>query len=273
MCSIARLNLPNALIGGVRQVKTPAMAIGTNPDLGEAFAATLAWWREAGVETSFEDAPRSWLPPPTTLQETTGKQAGPKAKPAPSAPESPPLVDIAATLPADFKAFASWWMTNPDLDAGRLSGRVPPRGHAGAKLMIIGPMPESGDREHLFAGSDGKLLDLFLQTVGLDPHAVYWASALPCHSPGVDWTADNHALASAALLRHVLLVKPERLLVVGFNILPLLKHASPQVPAVSSVFNHEGTTVPLLAVRRIPAMAAQPRWKSVLWRAWLDWTA
>jgi len=139
--------------------------------------------------------------------------------------------------------------------------------------MIIGPMPESSDREHLFAGVAGKQLDLFLRTAQIDAEAIYWASALPSHSPGADWTPDNHRLASAALLRHVALVKPERLLIVGFNVLPLFNNVLAQGPAVSSVFNHEGVTVPLLAVRRIPAMASQPRWKSVLWQAWLKWTA
>jgi uracil-DNA glycosylase family 4 len=267
------INLPNALIGGVLQVKTHAMAIGTNPDFNAAFAATLAWWREAGVDAAFEDEPRSWFPEVVPADDAKGKQARPHQKSKVKAPEPPTPVDVAATLPDDLEAFRSWWMTTPELDSGRLSGRVPPRGSTGAKLMIIGPMPESGDREHLFAGSEGKLLDQFLSTSGLDPDAIYWASAMPCHSPGTDWAPDNHRLIIEAMLKHITLVRPERLLVIGFNVLPLLRHSSAQGPAVSSVFNHEGATVPLLAVRRIPALAAQPRWKSVLWQAWLNFTA
>ena len=33
------------------------------PPLAAAVAATLAWWREAGVDSLFEDEPRRWLAP------------------------------------------------------------------------------------------------------------------------------------------------------------------------------------------------------------------
>jgi DNA polymerase len=248
------------------------MQIGTNPDYDKAFAAALDWWREAGVDAAFLDEPRSWLPPPSDPPEqASGGEARKTAAPPPvtAAPSEPAPV----VLPDDLDGFRSWWMSTPELDGGRVIGRVAPRGSAGAALMIIAQMPESGDREHLLAGPEGQLVETFLATAGLPSAKVYWATALPCHTPGVDWADRGHGLAQRALLRHVELVRPERLLVIGFNILPLLGHDPAQGPAVSSCFNHEGLTVPLLAVRRIPAMASQPRWKCVTWQAWLDWTA
>ena len=152
-------------------------------------------------------------------------------------------------------------------------GRIAPRGEAEPELMIISAMPESSDQERLLSGLEGKLLDMFLVQAGIAQSAVYHASAMPCHSPAADWSANGTLMLGEALRHHVSLVRPSRLLVIGFNILPLLEHSSTQGPAVSSIFNHENATVPLLAVRRIPAMASQPRWKCILWQAWLDWTA
>lgn len=238
------------------------------------FAASAAWWRDAGVDACFDDAPRRWLPetpPGANGQAGVGSQGpqAPLAQLAPPLAVTPPTLD----LPTDLESFSAWWRNAPELDDGRLSGRVAPRGVAGASLMIVSCMPESGDSEHLLSGPEGRLLAGFVAASGLSHDRVYWASALPCHAPGADWSPERNRAAADALIRHIALVKPDRLLVLGFNILPLLGHASPQGPAVSSEFNHESVTVPMLAVRRIPATASQPRWKASLWRAWLDWAA
>lgn len=244
------------------------MAIGTNPDYEQAFAAALDWWREAGVDSCFVDEPRTWLPPAETT--APSRQNG-KDDPAPADRNAPPPPPAPLELPQDLDAFRTWWLTAPELDGGRLSGRVAPRGEAAAKLMILAPMPEGADGERLLSGPEGALLGGFVRACGLSEDAVYWASALPCHAPGADWSAGANPAAAQALARHVALVRPERLLVIGYNVLPLLGHSSPQGPAVSLNFNHEGASVPMLAVRRVPATASQPRWKAALWRAWLDW--
>jgi DNA polymerase len=259
------------LIGGVQQVKTRDMEIGTNPDFNKAFAAAIDWWRDAGVDNAFVDEPRSWFPAAAETAPSTAKAGAPATPTATPVAEQPVAAPI--PLPETLDAFHAWWMSTPALDGGRVSGRVPPRGAPSPTMMIVAPMPESSDREHLLAGPEGKLIDMFLDLAGLDHQRIYRASALPCHSPGADWAPQANGAATEALAHHIALVKPERLLVLGFNVLPLLRHASAQGPAVSSEFNHEGATIPMLAVRRIPAVASLPRWKSVLWRAWLDWVA
>jgi DNA polymerase len=250
------------------------MEIGTNPDYDEALPAAMDWWREAGVDHIFHDEPRSWLPQITqATQSYTPPRIAGSTKDA-KLPEQQPLeVPTPVALPEDLAAFRTWWLNHPGLDSGRVSGRVAPRGDVEPELMIIAPMPESSDREYLLGGPEGKLIDLFLAHAGVAPAAVYRASALPCHSPAADWTTTGQESLGAALRHHIMLARPKRLLVVGFNILPLLGHASAQSPAVSSSFNHEGGTVPMLAVRKIPSVASQPRWKCILWQAWLDWSA
>ena len=246
------------------------MEIGTNPDYDQAFAAALDWWRDAGVDAAFVDAPRSWLAPPEEARPVPEQRSRIPVKAPETAEPAPPT---APALPHDLDAFRAWWMTAAELDPGRIAGRVSPRGDISPKLMIVTPMPEDADGDRLLAGPEGRLLDAFLAAASLTDDQVYWASSLPYHSPGADWSPAATRICSEALRRHIALVRPERLLVLGFVILPLLEHSSPHAPAVSSVFNHEGVTVPMLAVRRLPAMASQARWKAALWQAWLNWTA
>lgn len=245
------------------------MAMGAKTDFDGAIAAAMAWWRDAGVENAFVDAPTTWLQPERSEGHDRPKPPSLLRKappPEPTAPAAPP------PLPETLDQFREWWLSTPDLDGGRVAGRVAPRGEQAPRLMIVTPHPESADRERLLSGPEGRLLEAFQTACGLDGAHVYHASALPCHSPGSDWSSESTTAVGRALRHHIALVRPERLLVLGFVILPLLGHASPQGPAVSLSFNHEGATVPMLAVRRLPAAASLPRWKSALWRAWLEWT-
>jgi DNA polymerase len=232
----------------------------------ESLAAALAWWREAGVDHAYVDTAKGWLAP---AQPQPGQGRPPAATPVATEPPPPPRVAI----PDDLAAFRNWWLTAPELDAGRVAGRVAPRGEPGAALMIVAPAPEEEDRDILLSGPQGRLLDAFRTAAGLADAQVYRASVLPCHMAGADRSPRALEILRDALLRHVLLVRPERVLVLGMNILPLLGNDSPHRAAISTDFSHEDVTIPVLAVRNFPAAASLPRWKSALWRAWLDWTA
>jgi DNA polymerase len=75
-----------------------------------------------------------------------------------------------------------------------------------------------------------------------------------------------------ALARHVNLVAPERLIVLGGNVLSLVGHELPQRAAVLRQFQHEGRVIPLLAGWGLAALMQQPRAKASFWNAWLEWT-
>jgi DNA polymerase len=244
---------------------------GANPNFTREFAAALGWWRDAGVDLDFLDAPRSWIAPEVKTPPPGARpsDAPPRRSAAPPAPSSPPP---SAELPQDLAAFHAWWLSEPSLDSEHLTGRIAPRGSVDADLMVLVASPDEDDRERLLSGQQGRVLDAFLAAAGIEDTAVYRASILPCHSPGADWSGATAQVLAHALRHHVALARPRRLLVLGMHILPLLGHASAQGALISSIFNHEGMTIPMLAVRMVPAAASQPRWKSVLWRAWLDWT-
>lgn len=247
------------------------MTRGTNPDCTEMFAAAMAWWRDAGLTSALDDDPHVWLAPDEPAK-TPGASAPRQIKPVMPA-VAPAIAEEPTPLPDNLKAFQAWWMTARELDGGRCVGRVPPRGVASPDVMIIACEPEAEDRERLLSGPEGRMIASFLKAGGISDDQVYVASALPCHSPGTEWSAISQGAIAAALRHHVALVAPKRIIAIGGVILPLLGHGSPQAAAVSLSFNHQDATIPLLGLRRIPAPQAQARWKALVWRAWLDWTA
>lgn len=235
----------------------------------EEFAAALDWWRAAGVDCDFADEPRRWLapaePPPAAPER--------RAAAAPSAPPEPPPAKVdRSAWPQDLADFSPWWLSDPALDDGRTSGRVAPRGTAGADVMVIVPDPEREDTDRLLSGPQGKLLDAILPAMGIAPERTYVASVLPRHMPMADWAALTEQGFGALLGHHVKLVAPGRLIALGSNILPLLGHDPAHSPAVSRVFNHEGMTIPLLSGKALAALLERPRWKAGLWQGWLNWT-
>jgi uracil-DNA glycosylase family 4 len=259
-----------ALIAPARQVKTPAMDHRPNPEFLLDITGALDWWRDAGVDADFLDDPVSWLAP--SEEEVERRPARTPVAPNPDAPPPPAALDPAA-LPTDLAAFTAWWMSEPLLVEGDLAARVPPRGKAGARLMVVVEEPEAEDGDTLLAGVHGRLLDAMLAAFGTRREDVYLASALPRHMPGADWQAARERGLGRVLAHHVALVAPERLFVMGSNALSLIGHESPQRPAVLQSFNHEGGSIPLLASWALPSLLNQARAKPALWRAWLEWTS
>lgn len=243
-------------------------------DFAEQVSAAFDWWREAGVDCDFHEEPANWL-----VREEQPDPDGP-AEPLPvftagneepREAEAETSIDHAA-MPDSLSAFQDWWLQEPTLDNGRVTGRVPPRGYAGAELMVIVPEPESADSDTLLSGPEGRLLSAMLEAMGIAQDAAYLASALPRHTPMADWVRLAAMGLDAVTSHHVKLVRPKRLIVLGRNILPLIHHDPAQEGDLLRQFNHEGLTVPLFPARSLAALLERPRWKAAFWREWLDWT-
>lgn len=262
--------LISALIAASRQVKTIGMDFRAESDLKEQIAAALDWWREAGVDGDWREEPQQWIAPEAVVE-----VAAVVEKPAIiAAPAPPPPAEIdRSAWPQDFAAFAPWWLTDPWIDEGRTSGRVPPRGAANAELMVLVAEPEREDGEILLSGPQGRLLAAMLAAMGVATEQSYIASVLPRTMPHADWSAIAARGLGELARHHVALAAPKRLLVFGGNILPLLGHDPAQSSSASGEFQHGDLTVPLLAARDLAVLLERPRWKAGFWQNWLAWTA
>ena len=236
----------------------------------------LDWWREAGVDHAFADDPRSWLAEP----EPAAAPAEPEGafSPPPPAPRPAPAhttVDRLAgldSLPATLAAFQAWWLAEPSLDGGQTAGRVAPRGVAGAALMVLVDHPEAEDQDLLLSGPQGRLLQAMFTAMGIGPEQAYIAACLPRHMPLPEWTALDAAGLGQVVRHHIALARPQRLLVFGRHISPLLGHDPTKSAEPLRHFNHESVSIPLLIAPGLANLAGRPRSKAGLWQAWLDWT-
>lgn len=91
-------------------------------------------------------------------------------------------------------------------------------GNPSGRLMVIGEAPGSDeDRQGLpFIGVSGKLLDRMLDSIGYSRETAYITNVIPWRPPGNrNPTPEEVAICAPFLERHVALVKPEVILMVG----------------------------------------------------------
>ncbi|MCA1662600.1 MAG: hypothetical protein LC648_10840 [Novosphingobium sp.] len=277
------------MIAALVAVKTTDTVDAKEQDWAAQWAAAQAWWREAGVDLDFADAPTDWLAgarAAPSLGESP-RRRGPQAEGAPleargprlredaHGSEEPPKTRIGgdhARWPTTLIEFGEWWLTEPSLDPAPAARRVLPAGPAGAPLMVVVSAPEAEDRESLLSGRQGRLLDAILAAFGHARGEVYLATALPSPAAVTDWAALGAAGMDQVLARHIALAAPRRLIVFGRDISPLLGHDPAQAAQSSLHFSHQGTSLPLAFAPTLEALLERPALKRGLWRRWLDWT-
>jgi DNA polymerase len=262
----------------------------SRPDLTLAreFEAALAWWHAAGVDCDYTDDVTALLgalpveaPPPASQsgpqQGLRPPSGGPFAERRTPEPLATPLAlsvmrrDILGeSPPPDLASFRQWWMDAPELATPGSFVRVPPRGEAGAALMVLVPQPEEGDRERLLGGPEGRLLTAIIAATGLAESEVYLASALPCHMPLADLAALAAGGMDAVTAHHVGLVRPARVIAFGTGLAPMLGAAKEHD---LREFNYIGGKVPLLVSETLDALMNMPRLKARFWRRWMEWSA
>jgi uracil-DNA glycosylase len=243
------------------QVKTIAVTLpppstGPQAALTRDIAAALDWWRAAGVDQDFEADPRDWLAPL-----------------APDAPVPPtPKITIERSgWPQDLASFADWWASEPSLDGGQVSGRVPPHGPPGAAIMVLVDQPEEADAQSLLSAEQGHLVRAILAALQIDPDQTYFASLLPRHTPMADWAALGEAGLGDLALHHIALAAPKRLISFGPHVSSLLGHDRTKSAEPFQQFYHVGASIPALAAPGLSTLLARPRGKAVLWQALLEW--
>jgi DNA polymerase len=199
-----------------------------DPDARRALTSLMAFWADAGVAVSFEDAPvdrlaegrrRLKAPPP------------PVAAPAP-APSRPAAgaggTDVALAV-GQARAMAAAADTLEALEAAiaafegcglRYSGAsraVFARGNPAGPVMIVGEGPgaEEDSQGKPFVGRAGKLLDRMLGAAGLTDR-VFITNTVFWRPPGNRTPSPQEQAACAPFVeRAIVLAKPQVLLLVG----------------------------------------------------------
>lgn len=237
--------------------------------LAEQFAAAQEWWREAGVNSDFADAPRNWLEQPVKPPSS----AEVPVKPAQSAtPAIPSLGGDPLGWPQSLAEFAPWWLTNDQLATGGSAPRIAPRGPTEAELMVLVPMPEEADRERLLSGPQGSLIGNMLAAMGIAEDSAFLAAALPRHARHPDWQALADRELGKVIVHLVKIAAPKRLLILGRAMLPLFGHGSAQPGQKPLPIELQGSPVPALVSFGPENLLETPRFRAALWRGWLDWT-
>jgi DNA polymerase len=242
------------------------MTTDTASTLVADYAATLDWWREAGVDLDYSDEPTAWLREPETIADADPL---PPPRTAPRVSTQPAL-DRAlarepgaaiggdlARWPTDLAAFHDFWLTEPSLDPGSLADRVAPVGEAGAELLLLVGQPDEGDREALLSGEQGALVIRILRAMGIDESRVYLASALPRPTPMPDWDDLASRGLAALTCHHLRLAAPRRVITFG---------KGPSMLAADS-------GLPTLAAPQLETLARSAAHKRRFWNQWLEWSA
>jgi DNA polymerase len=209
--------------------------------------AALRWQIEIGADEAIAEAPVDRLARPTATRAVTravtgaaagavtGPAAGAAAKAAPAkqgaAMPAPAPVRAAATLPAARRAeeIAAAAATREELRAAlaafdgcalaaTATNRVFADGNPDSGLMVVGEGPGAEeDRAGLpFVGPSGQLLDRMLGSVGLDRTRLLITNLIPWRPPGNRNPTDAEvAICLPFLLRHIALVRPRRLVLLG----------------------------------------------------------
>ncbi|KZZ05449.1 hypothetical protein, partial [Erythrobacter sp. HI0077] len=186
-------------------------------------------------------------------------------------PGAPSLAIDPAALPATLEKFREWWMTDTALAEGALDRRVPPRGVAGARLMIVLPQPFDDDGDGLLTGGAAPFCAAMLRAMGIAEHEVYFASALPAPMAMPEWDRLAAAGLGQVLRHHIALAAAQRVLLCGRAQLALFGIAPEQAREPLSV-DCNGSPHALLAAPDLRNLARSAVRRENFWNRWLDWT-
>lgn len=237
-------------------------------------SGALEWWDVAGVSYDFSDDGEAWLKDEEEAPKPLAKIATKKTEAEQVAPD-PKLAQLggeADAWPKDLAAFRQFWLESPSLDDGGTHPRIASRGEVGAKLLVLVPMPEAADSDVLLSAAHGRLVANMASAMGYDAADVSIIAALPRHMASPDWQGLAQRGLGKLLTHHIGLAQPERMIVLGRSILPLLGHDPAQAPATINKTSIQGGQLPSLAGFAPERLLQHARSRAGLWKRWLEWT-
>jgi len=259
----------------------------SDPLAPDEAAALLAFYVEAGASEALCDAPVDRYALDETAAPAAGatpaeRQAAPKPAPLrPPAPAALPLDDARAAESAREIASACKTLDELRIALDTFEG-CPLRytaknlvfadGNPQARLMLVGEAPgRDEDLQGLpFVGRAGQLLDRMLAAIGLDRSSVYIVNTLPWRPPGNRTpTPAEHAVCMPFVERHIELVAPEVLLLLGGVSAKQLLRTDTGITRLRgkwSTYNAGGRDIPALPTLHPAYLLRQPAQKRLAWR-------
>jgi DNA polymerase len=242
-----------------------------------AFESLFAFWRDAGVELTFEDEPQD------RRQQIRPKLEVVASRPAAvEAPQAPDLADAVAAA----RALATEAQTLEALEAAiaafegcplRYEGArraVFSRGRPDADVMVIGEAPGADEDAQgvPFAGQAGQLLDRMLAAAGLSER-VFITNTVFWRTPGARQPSPlEQAICEPFLERAVSLVRPKVLLLLGGASAKSVLKCSEGILTLRGKWRERrfedcGLTLPSLPTLHPTFLLRQPQAKK---KAWAD---
>lgn len=186
---------------------------------GETAASLIRWWRDAGVDTLVEDAPRGWLSAQTPAHPNTATEGFPSVREAERPQISPPLPSQGRSgeLPDTLDGLLAWMRSSADIPEARWGRkRLLPAGNFQSDLMILIDAPDRGDADagRLLSGSVGELFDKMLAAIGRDRSSI-WLASFASIRPVGRVPQDVFRRMGDVARHHIGLIAPKRLLIMG----------------------------------------------------------
>lgn len=147
-------------------------------------------------------------------------------------------------------------------------------GNPEARLMVIGEAPGGDeDRQGLpFVGVSGKLLDKMLESIGYTRETAYITNVVPWRPPGNRKpTPEEVAVCTPFLERHVALIKPQVILMVGGLSAKTLLNRTEGITRLRGRWENVATPgleapVPAIATFHPAYLLRSPQQKRLAWR-------
>jgi DNA polymerase len=221
--------------------------------IAEARSA-LAWWLEAGVDIAVQEEPRDWLKPPAPRPSA-------KTAEAPAAPRNvaPPTHETLAEL-------QQWLASSMQLPlASPTAKRVMPHGSEDAAIMLLTDAPSFEDYTagQPISGEAWELTKRMLAAIRIAVEQAYTAPLNCVHVTGSKLSAADRQACAGIARRHIKLVRPKRLLLIGEGPAQALL-GKPVAQARGHVHKIEG--VRAVATFHPRALINQPSNKSLAWK-------
>ena len=180
---------------------------GESETIGIAEARSLlAWWVETGVDVALQEEARNWLQPAVRRSVASTIE---RHEPTPNV--APPTHDTLADL-------QKWLASSMQLPlASATAKRVLPQGTENAAIMLLSDAPTFEDLAsgRPVGGDAWQLAKRMLAAIKIPEEQAYSASLSCLHVPGQRMSASDREACAEIARRHIQLVKPARLLLLG----------------------------------------------------------